>query len=302
VILITGVPDIASAARAVEYGAFRYMTKPVEADVLERSVRRAARAHAMARLRRDALAISGAHASAADRAGLEVRFDQALEGAHMAFQPIVEASSGAAFGIEALLRSSEPSMATPQVLLQAAEQLGRLPLLGRRVRGLCAAAVGSLPEHLTMFVNLHPADLDDAHLVDPASPLTAVAGRVVLEVTERDSLDGGERLERRLARLRELGFRLAVDDIGAGYSGLRSFTDLQPEFVKIDVALVRDVDQSELKQRTIAALCRLCHDIGCAVVGEGVETQDERQTLVDLGCDLIQGYLIARPSPQLPRG
>jgi EAL domain-containing protein (putative c-di-GMP-specific phosphodiesterase class I) len=167
------------------------------------------------------------------------------------------------------------------------------------VRALCAA--GSLADPLTMFVNLHPADLEDADLVDASAPLTAVASRVVLEVTERASIVSTDRLTRRLARLRELGFRLAVDDIGAGYSGLQSFTDLQPEFVKIDMALVRNVHQSALKQRTIAALCSLCHEIGCAVVGEGVETQDERATLVNLGCDLIQGYLIARPSVQLPR-
>ena len=300
VILITGMPDVESAAQAVEYGAFRYLTKPIDPDRLQRIVRRAARAHALARLRRDALSISGVHAGAADRAGLEVRFDQALEGTFMAFQPIVEASSGAVFGVEALLRSTEPSMHTPHSLLQAAAQLGRLPLLGRRVRALCAATFGSLPDRLTMFVNLHPEDLEDAELVDTAAPLTAVARRVVLEVTERASLDSGEHLTQRLARLRELGFRLAVDDIGAGYSGLGSFTALQPEFVKLDMMLVRHVDQSAVKQRTIAALCSLCHEIDCAVVGEGVETQDEREALVALGCDLIQGYLIARPSPQLP--
>jgi hypothetical protein len=301
VILITGMPDVESASQAVEYGAFRYLTKPVDAERLQTTVRRAARAHALARLRRDAFAISGIHAGAADRAGLEVRFDQALEGAFMVFQPIVEASSGALFGIEALLRSAEPSMQTPHSLLAAAAQLGRLPLLGRRVRALCAATLGSLADPLTMFVNLHPEDLEDADLVDASAPLTAIGRRVVLEVTERASLDSTEHLTRRLARLRELGFRVAVDDIGAGYSGLQSFTDLQPEFVKIDMALVRNVHQSALKQRTIAALCSLCHEIGCAVVGEGVETQDERATLVNLGCDLIQGYLIARPSVQLPR-
>lgn len=151
-----------------------------------------------------------------------------------------------------------------------------------------------------MFVNLHSEDLQDADLIDVSAPLTAVARRVVLEVTERGSLASTAGLEQRLARLRELGFRLAVDDIGAGYSGLKSFNDLEPEFVKLDMALVRDVNHSALKQRTIAALCGLCHGIGCAVIGEGVETQDERETLVALGCDLIQGYLIARPNPQLP--
>jgi len=100
--------------------------------------------------------------------------------------------------------------------------------------------------------------------------------------------------------LRKLGFRLAVDDIGAGYSGLTSFTELVPEVVKIDMSLVRDIDKSALKQRIVATLCRLCREVGCLVVGEGVETADERDCLVRLGCDLLQGYLLGRPERTLP--
>ncbi len=123
---------------------------------------------------------------------------------------------------------------------------------------------------------------------------------MILEVTERTSLVPSQTLTTRLARLRKLGFRIAVDDIGAGYSGLTSFTELMPEIVKIDMSLVRDVHLSALKQRTIAALCKLCHEVECKVVGEGVETIDERDCLIGLGCDLLQGYLLGRPTPELP--
>src|SRR5690606_797194 len=125
-------------------------------------------------------------------------------------------------------------------------------------------------DQLTLFVNLHPADLHDIDLIDENSPLTPLASRVILEITERTSLESSPQLTERLARLRQLGFRLAVDDIGAGYSGLTSFAELTPEVVKIDMSLVRDVHTSALKQRTIAALCRLCHDSGTLVVAEGV--------------------------------
>jgi len=91
-----------------------------------------------------------------------------------------------------------------------------------------------------------------------------------------------------------------VDDIGAGYSGLTSFADLSPEIVKIDMSLVRDVHRNALKQRTIRALCELCHDVGTLVVAEGVETVAERDCLVELRCDLLQSYLIAKPSRDLP--
>jgi len=300
VILMTGEPSVAAAAAAVEYGAFRYLTKPLDNAEFVKIAQYATRAPALARIRREAYNVTGTHAGVADRAGLEVRFDQALEGMWMAFQPIVHASNGALFGVEALMRSSEPSIPSPPALLDAAAQLGRLPLIGRKVRALSSAAIARRADGIALFVNLHPEDLHDVDLIDEGSPLTQVASNVILEVTERASLETSAKLGERLARIRRLGFRLAVDDIGAGYSGLTSFTELTPEVVKIDMSLVRDVHQSALKQRTIGALCRLCHEVGTLVVGEGVETFEERDTLVGLGCDLLQGYLIGRPRRELP--
>jgi EAL domain-containing protein (putative c-di-GMP-specific phosphodiesterase class I)/CheY-like chemotaxis protein len=299
VVLMSGAPDVATAAAAVEYGAFRYLTKPVDRNLVK-TIRHAARAHEFARLRRDAFSAMGSHAGAVDRVGLEVRFEQALEQLWMALQPIFDARTGARFGVEALVRSGEPSMPGAQHILDAATQLGLLPRLGRRVRALSAAVLAGRSDDLTLFVNLHPEDLADIDLVTDDAPLTKIAPRVILEITERTSLTSSPELEARLARLRKLGFRIAVDDIGAGYSGLSSFTDLMPEVVKIDMSLVRDVHANPRKQRTIAALCRLCHEEpGCLVVGEGVETVEEQRCLIDLGCDLLQGYLLGRPSREL---
>ena len=297
VILITGQPDVRSAAQAIEHGAFRYLTKPIDFSALDKAVRHASRAHALARIRRDAFRASGGHGrAAADRAGLEVRLDSALDGLWLAFQPIFRAESGALYGYEALMRSDEPSMPGPQDVLDAATELGRIHHVGRRVRALAAAAFTALGEDVDLFVNLHPDDLADAELIMDQAPLVDVAPRVILEVTERASLRASEALTRRLARLRELGFRLAIDDIGAGYSGLSTFADLIPEVVKIDMSLVRDVHLSAVKQRTIQSLCTLSHEVGSLVVGEGVETPSERDCLVGLGCDLLQGYLLGRPT------
>jgi len=300
VILMSGKPDVATAATALELGAFRYLTKPLPTETVEKLVRQAARAHALARIRREAATIGGVNAGAGDRAGLEVRFDQALDGLWMAFQPIVQARDQTLFGVEALMRSDEPSLAGPGPMLDAATQLGRLPALGRRTRQLAGRAIEK-SEIPILFMNLHPLDLLDVDLVDERSPLTRIAARVILEVTERESLVTSAALTERLERLRQLGFRLAIDDIGAGYSGLTSFTDLTPEIVKIDMSLVRSIHTSKVKQRTVGALCRLCHEIGTLVVGEGVETEDEQTCLIELGCDLLQGYLIARPNRELPQ-
>jgi EAL domain-containing protein (putative c-di-GMP-specific phosphodiesterase class I) len=300
VILISGNPDVATAATALEFGAFRYLTKPLDTEGVEKVIRLAARSHALARIRRQAMTIGGGSAGAVDRAGLEVRFEKALENLWVAFQPIVDAHSGALFGVEALMRSNEPSLPTPMAILDAAGQLTRLPMLGRRMRELTAIVVQDRIDVPSLFVNLHPDDLFDVQLLDASAPLTQIASRVILEVTERESLVSGPALTERLRRLRDLGFRIAVDDIGAGYSGLTSFADLTPEIVKIDMSLVRAIHTSRVKQQTVGALCRLCHEMGSLVVGEGVETVDERECLIELGCDLLQGYLIARPSRDLP--
>ncbi|HEY1550181.1 MAG TPA: EAL domain-containing protein, partial [Kofleriaceae bacterium] len=292
VILMSGKPDVNTAATAIEFGAFRYLTKPLDVDAIERIVRQAARARALARLRREAVRLGGGDPGAADLAGLEVRFEHALEQMWMAYQPIVDARSGALYGVEALMRTAEPSIPNPGALLDTAAQLDRLPVLGRRTRSLAGNAIGARADIPALFMNLHPSDLLDANLIDESAPLTRIAKRVVLEITERESLASTPLLASRLERLRQLGFRLAVDDIGAGYSGLTSFTDLMPEIVKIDMSLVRSIHTNTVKQRTVAALCALCHETGTLVVGEGVETAEERQTLLELGCDLLQGYLI----------
>ena len=102
-------------------------------------------------------------------------------------------------------------------------------------------------------------------------------------------------MELRLEILRYMGFRIAVDDLGAGAAGLSSFARLSPEFVKLDMALVRDVHLSEVGQRVVRAMTSLCKDMHVRVIAEGVETAEERDTLAGLGCDWMQGYLFARP-------
>jgi EAL domain-containing protein (putative c-di-GMP-specific phosphodiesterase class I) len=124
----------------------------------------------------------------------------------------------------------------------------------------------------------------------------AIAPRVVLEITERASLSDVKDLRARLNTLRDLGFRIAIDDLGAGYAALTSFPLLEPDIVKIDMSLVRDIDSQPMKRKLVKSMTSLCREMKIDVVGEGVETNQEREVLVDLGCDLLQGYLIARPA------
>ncbi|MFN7133380.1 MAG: EAL domain-containing protein, partial [Myxococcales bacterium] len=226
--------------------------------------------------------------------------EEALAVVWQAFQPIVDRRTLAPVAFEALLRTSHATLSSPVTVLESAERLLRLADVGRTMRGAIAQAVGAGGGGGDVFVNLHPLDLLDEDLYAPDAPLTRFAGRVVLEVTERASLRELPDLAGRLTRLRALGFRLAVDDLGAGYSGLASLAELQPEFVKLDMGLVRGVQHDARRRRLVGAVVELCRSLGAITVAEGVETEEERAVLSELGCDLLQGYLLGRPARGFP--
>ncbi len=296
VILATGDPSIDSAARAVEYGAFRYLQKPVAPQELWQTVLRAATLHKMALLKRDSLELPGQdRRRLGERAALEVRFSWGLKMMWMAFQPIIAWRERKVFAYEALLRSDEPLMKNPADMLEAAERLGRVHELGRAVRACVAAAAPNAPDGVKLFVNLHSSDLDDDELYSPSAPLSKIASRVVLEVTERASLHDLTNIAERVARLKSLGFQIAIDDLGAGYAGLTSFTLLEPQVVKLDMSLIRGVDHDPQRQTIVRSMRKLCDELGMLVVAEGVETAAERGMLVLFGGDLFQGYLFGRP-------
>jgi EAL domain-containing protein (putative c-di-GMP-specific phosphodiesterase class I) len=306
VVLVAGEPTTDSAIRAVRYRATEYLTKPLDPDSFAEAVQRAMRMHKLAELRRTALQLGHTRehdeALARERV-LSQRFDRALSALYMVYQPIVSWSRRNAFGYEALVRSSEVTLPHPGAMFEAAETLSRTSDLGRRIRAQCGQPLAS-PEadpQMTLFVNLHSQDLLDETLFDPEAPLTAWASRTVLELTERAAIDGISDIAERIARLRALGYRIAVDDIGAGYSGLNSFATVQPDFVKLDITLVRGLDRDPVRRRLVRLLSELCSDLNIFVVAEGVETMQERDALIELGIDLLQGYLFARPGPPFAR-
>jgi EAL domain-containing protein (putative c-di-GMP-specific phosphodiesterase class I) len=237
---------------------------------------------------------------AADRAGLEASFESALLKLRVVFQPIISLQRKSVVAYEALVRSGEPTLATPPLLLDAAERLGAVHRLGRGIRAQVASDLLRAPAPLCAYVNLHPHDLLDEQLFDPAAPLSAYASRVVLEITERHSLEEIPAVRDRIGILRKLGFRIAVDDLGAGYAGLASFAQLEPQVVKLDMSLVRNVHAEPTKKKLVQSMVSLCRDLGLEVICEGVETVQERDALAELSCDLLQGYLFAKPGPPFP--
>lgn len=301
VVLITGSPSLETAVAAVEHGALRYLTKPVDPNRLRAVTAEAVRLHRLARAKRSALDLAGGlDRMVGDRAGLVASFGNALDSMWMAYQPIVSWSRREVFGFEALLRSRESALPHPGAILDAAERLERLPELGRAIRARASAPTGGMPKDAVLFVNLHTHDLLDDQLFDRERPLARMANQVVLEITERASLHHIRDVQARVSRLREMGFRIAVDDLGAGYAGLTSFAHLEPEVVKLDMSLVRNVHAQPTKQTLVRTMIAMCHELGMQVVAEGIETPEERDAIVEAGCDLMQGYLFAKPGPAFP--
>jgi EAL domain-containing protein (putative c-di-GMP-specific phosphodiesterase class I) len=234
VILITGRPELETATEAVEYGAFRYLIKPVEGARLVEAVQQAASIHQLAQTKRASIALFGADADE-ERAASGANFEHALSQVWVAYQPIVRASDRTVFGYEALLRSHDPCVESPGHLLQEAEHHGALHRLGRAVRKRAAFSMSNAPHSYALFVNVHPQELLDPELYDVQASLMPFAGRVIFEITERSAITDVDGAKKHVARLRNRGFRIAIDDLGVGYAGLSSFAVLEPEFVKLDM-------------------------------------------------------------------
>jgi EAL domain-containing protein (putative c-di-GMP-specific phosphodiesterase class I) len=291
-VLLTGVGDLHVAVNAVNMGnAFRYLPKPGSDHELLAALAEAAAEYRAGLSYRGRIATPYEHE-------LRASFSDALDGLWMAYQPIVSWPTHAPLAFEALMRSRHESLAAPSALLDAAERLGELTVLGGRIRDQVADALAAEPT-LSAFVNVHGLELIDDAIYDPDAPLSRHASRVVLEITERIALAEVGDIKQRVGRLRALGFRVAVDDLGAGYAGLTTLVDLEPEVVKLDMSLVRNIDSAPTKQKLVRAVSALCHELGSMVIAEGVETVAERNTLLDLGMDVFQGFLVGMPAPHV---
>jgi EAL domain-containing protein (putative c-di-GMP-specific phosphodiesterase class I)/CheY-like chemotaxis protein len=294
VLLMTGDPSLDGAVKALDHGAISYISKPFQHEALAAAVARAARRHGVARMRRRAESVARALYEP-DKQDLAARLSSALSRSWMAFQPICDVTGRRVFAYEALLRTDEESMRRTDILIATAERLNRVHELGRVVRSEVARVAAEAPSDALLFVNVHGLELDDEQLFAEDSPLSKIAHRVVLEITERTGLDEASG-PTRVAMLRKLGYRIAVDDLGAGYAALGALASLEPEIVKLDMSLVRDLDKQPKKRRLVAAIATLCRELGGKVVAEGVETTAERDVLVDSGIELIQGFLLAKPA------
>jgi len=294
VVLVTGNPTVETAVSALELGALHYLVKPVATAELVRCVEHAVQLRKLTAARLEAFRHLKSTRFIGDPAGLEAVFHRSLAALYMAYQPIVRTRDGSVFGWEALLRTREEMVAGPLAFIDIAERLHRVRELGRAIRHSVSLTAGRT-RGVMFFVNLHAEDLEDETLYDPASPLSALAPEIVLEITERDPLDAVPEVVERVRRLRSLGFRLAVDDLGSGYSGLTSFACLEPDFVKLDRGLIHGIDREPVKKKVVGSIVSVSRDLGVSVIAEGIETAAERDAAAEAGADLLQGFFFRRP-------
>ncbi len=213
------------------------------------------------------------------------------------YQPIVDARVWRMFGYEALCRPKDQDFAHAADVIAAAEGAGRIVDLGRLLRAMAIQPMQGMPEPLAMFVNLHPHELTDPRLLDEDSPLLPWAKRVVFELTESTAITDYRRVREVIARLRERGFRVGIDDLAAGYAGLNTLAQLDIDFVKLDRSLLANIRQETRIARLVKHVLEHALGEGILVIAEGIETQEECEVMWSMGCPLMQGYYFGKPEP-----
>jgi EAL domain-containing protein (putative c-di-GMP-specific phosphodiesterase class I) len=217
------------------------------------------------------------------------------------YQPIIEMRGNRPFGFEALSYVEDvQGLDNAEMLFTLAEESDLSVELNRLCRRLALFGARDWPLSLKIFLNTDPRSIedigrDDTEFLGLLKDLEIKPGSVVLEITERSAITKPADFKEILKRFRDLGVYVAVDDAGAGYASLNTIASLRPDFLKFDIALVRGIDKDRVKQELLATLQNLSYKVGARIIAEGIETENEYETLLDMGVELGQGYFISPP-------
>jgi EAL domain-containing protein (putative c-di-GMP-specific phosphodiesterase class I) len=214
------------------------------------------------------------------------------------FQPIVRLDTKARFAVEALVRCKARQFSNPSVLFEHAFNNHYCGRLGRIIRQITFERCDGIP----VFVNVHPAELSERWLIRPDDPIFTHDREVYLEITESVPFSHYDLCVTVIRELRRRGqIRLVIDDLGSGFSNLKRISDLYPEIVKLDMALIAEIDSDTRQQKLVASIVQLCINLGAEVVAEGIETHDQLEAIIDAGVHYGQGYLFAKPRYPVPQ-
>lgn len=213
-----------------------------------------------------------------------------------AFQPIRHLGTGEIVGAEALTRFVSSPFRSPDEWFVQADSIGRGPELEFLALETALLAAAELPIHIYVAVNLSPSACLDPRLSDIVRDSGLNPGRLVVELTERLAVTDYARLAAALAPLRSVGVRIAVDDVGAGFSSMRHILRLNPELIKLDRTIIAGIDSAPNQRALCAAMVIFSSQIGASLVAEGIETNAELTAVTETGVSTGQGYLLGRPS------
>jgi EAL domain-containing protein (putative c-di-GMP-specific phosphodiesterase class I) len=226
---------------------------------------------------------------------------------HAVYQPVVDLVERRVIGYEALTRLPRNEFRSPDQLFRVAHESGALWTLERLCRRRALETLPPFENDQLLFLNIEPDSMFDPQLRDAAflkqmEDVGLAPDRIVLEVTEHAAVRDFASLKRVLKEIRGMGFRLAMDDVGSGYAGLQSIAEIRPDYLKIDMSLVRDMHLNPIKRELITTIRRFSESTGIAIVAEGVESEAEMVSLSEAGVRCAQGFLFAEPDspPRTP--
>jgi EAL domain-containing protein (putative c-di-GMP-specific phosphodiesterase class I)/GGDEF domain-containing protein len=221
------------------------------------------------------------------------------EGAvYVEYHPIVITETGETYGFEALARGSLRGLRSPEILFGVAEEANLIWELSRLCRQRAIEGIETrLEPHHLLFLNIDPHDFRDPtfRYLDMDELGIKQPERIVLEITERTAITDYPAFQEYLRIFREQGFRFAVDDAGSGYAGLGSIANLAPDYIKLDISLISGIDTNFMKQNLVETMVSFANDHGILVIAEGVEREEEWETVKGLGVHLTQGFLFHQP-------
>lgn len=217
------------------------------------------------------------------------------EGAvYIVYHPIVVTETKEIYGYEALARGQHRGLRSPEVLFGVAEEANLIWELSRLCRRKAVEGIETnLRPDQFLFINIDPHDFRDPtfRYLDEDELNVERRGQIVLEITERTAITDYPTFQGYLKEFRERGFRFAVDDAGSGYAGLGSIANLAPDFIKLDISLISGIDSNFMKQNLVDTMVQFANDHGIKVIAEGVEREEEYQTVKQIGVHFTQGFL-----------
>lgn len=214
-----------------------------------------------------------------------------------AYQPIVDVERKTVFGHEALVRGPEGQPAST-VLEQVTHAMRAQFESASRDKAIAGAAALGIEGVLSInIMPNHILDVDEniEQILAASCRYGLPTNRLMLETNEGEQVADVKRLVRMMDRCRAFGMLAAIDDFGGGFSGLSLLANYQPDLIKLDMALVRNIDRDPARRAIVAGIMNMCREMNVAVVAEGIETEGEQAALTDLGISLMQGFLFGKP-------